>query len=58
MLVGRNRWVEYNPEYGLNYDASQIPAEWFGWLHHRTDLLPCQVGILGEVGTEPATTIS
>jgi NADH:ubiquinone oxidoreductase subunit len=30
------RWVIYNgaPE------ASTVPAEWHGWLHHRTDDLP------------------
>lgn len=25
---------------GLEYDGSQIPAEWFGWLHYKTDYLP------------------
>lgn len=25
---------------GLNYDGSQVPAEWFGWLHYKTDLIP------------------
>lgn len=39
-FVGRNRWVEYAPYYALEYDGSQIPAEWFGWMHHKTDLLP------------------
>nr|CAH7715225.1 unnamed protein product [Callosobruchus chinensis] len=40
-FLGRNRWVEYAPHYALEYDGSQVvPAEWFGWLHHRTDLLP------------------
>lgn len=39
---GRDRWVEYSPETCLEYDASQIPAEWFGWLHHKTDLTPDQ----------------
>ncbi|NP_001165800.1 NADH dehydrogenase (ubiquinone) 1 alpha subcomplex, 12 [Nasonia vitripennis] len=39
-FVGRNRWVVYNPKVHLNYDASQVPAEWFGWLHYKTDLLP------------------
>ncbi|XP_062201387.1 probable NADH dehydrogenase [ubiquinone] 1 alpha subcomplex subunit 12 [Phragmites australis] len=32
---GRHRWVEY-AEKG-RYNASQVPAEWHGWLHHITD---------------------
>ncbi len=30
------RWVMYQ---GPN-DASRVPPEWFGWLHHQTDILP------------------
>ena len=30
------RWVIYA---GAN-DASRVPPEWFGWLHHTTDLVP------------------
>ena len=30
------RWVIYN---GSN-DASRVPPEWHGWLHHTTDLVP------------------
>lgn len=30
------RWVIYN---GPN-DASRVPPEWFGWLHHQSDLVP------------------
>ena len=30
------RWVVYK---GSN-DASRVPPEWFGWLHHMTDLVP------------------
>jgi NADH:ubiquinone oxidoreductase subunit len=30
------RWVIYN---GAN-DASRVPAEWHGWLHHSYDTLP------------------
>lgn len=30
------RWVIYN---GPN-DASRVPAEWHGWLHHSHDLVP------------------
>ena len=30
------RWVIYN---GSN-DASRIPAEWYGWMHNTTDIVP------------------
>ncbi|KAJ9582280.1 hypothetical protein L9F63_003409 [Diploptera punctata] len=39
-FYGRNRWVEYNDKVFLDYDGSQIPAEWYGWLHYKTDLPP------------------
>ncbi|KAK9876298.1 hypothetical protein WA026_012596 [Henosepilachna vigintioctopunctata] len=39
-FFGRNRWVEYAPKYGTDYDASQVPSEWYGWLHYKTDLTP------------------
>ena len=39
-ISGRNRWVEYNPNVGLEYDGSMIPAEWFGWMHYKTDIPP------------------
>lgn len=41
-FYGRNRWIEYAPYYRLEYDGSQVPAEWFGWLHYKTDLIPDQ----------------
>lgn len=41
-FYGRNRWIEYAPKYGLEYDGSQVPAEWYGWLHYKTDLVPDQ----------------
>jgi hypothetical protein len=34
-FAGRHRWVEY-AEKG-RYNASQVPPEWHGWLHHITD---------------------
>lgn len=34
-FYGRNRWVEYAPHFNLEYDGSQIPAEWFGWMHYK-----------------------
>jgi NADH:ubiquinone oxidoreductase subunit len=33
------RWVLYN---GPN-DASRVPPEWFGWLHHQTDVVPSEL---------------
>ncbi|KAI5741441.1 probable NADH dehydrogenase [ubiquinone] 1 alpha subcomplex subunit 12 [Diaphorina citri] len=41
-FFGRNRWVIYNPDVGLNYDGSMVPAEWYGWLHYKTDYTPCE----------------
>ncbi|XP_076750988.1 NADH dehydrogenase (ubiquinone) B17.2 subunit [Xylocopa sonorina] len=35
-----NRWVIYSDRYGMDYDGSQVPPEWFGWLHYKTDLPP------------------
>lgn len=39
-ILGRNRWVDYNAKHGLEYDGSMVPAEWFGWLHYKTDSPP------------------
>ncbi|XP_069687898.1 probable NADH dehydrogenase [ubiquinone] 1 alpha subcomplex subunit 12 [Periplaneta americana] len=39
-FYGRNRWVEYADKVFLDYDGSQVPAEWYGWLHYKTDLPP------------------
>nr|XP_026500835.1 probable NADH dehydrogenase [ubiquinone] 1 alpha subcomplex subunit 12 [Vanessa tameamea] len=41
-MLGRSRWVEYNPAVKWDYDASQVTAEWFGWLHYKTDQVPCE----------------
>jgi len=39
-IAGRmRRWVIYS---GAN-DASRVPPEWFGWLHHQTDAIPEQL---------------
>ncbi|KAL7044578.1 hypothetical protein ACKWTF_001983 [Chironomus riparius] len=43
-FYGRNRWVEYAEYKNLEYDGSQIPAEWFGWMHYKTDLPPNRDG--------------
>ncbi|XP_028173250.1 probable NADH dehydrogenase [ubiquinone] 1 alpha subcomplex subunit 12 [Ostrinia nubilalis] len=39
-MLGRSRWVEYADHVKWNYDASQVTAEWYGWLHYKTDCLP------------------
>ena len=39
-FLGRNRWVIYNEKTGVEYDGSMVPAEWFGWLHYKTDFPP------------------
>lgn len=36
-FMARNRWVEYNKTVWLDYDASQVPAEWHNWLHYVCD---------------------
>ncbi|XP_004932832.1 probable NADH dehydrogenase [ubiquinone] 1 alpha subcomplex subunit 12 [Bombyx mandarina] len=41
-MLGRSRWVEYNPQFKWDYDASQVTPEWFGWLHYKTDRLPSE----------------
>ena len=41
-FYGRNRWIIYNPKHGVDYDASMVPAEWFGWLHYKTDVPPTE----------------
>lgn len=37
-FYGRNRWVEYAEYIHMDYDASQIPAEWYGWMHYKVRL--------------------
>lgn len=39
-FLGKNRWVRYNPNVHLEYEGSMVPAEWFGWLHNKTDFPP------------------
>ncbi|XP_076628393.1 NADH dehydrogenase (ubiquinone) B17.2 subunit [Colletes latitarsis] len=39
-FYGRNRWVIYSDQFGMEYDGSQVAPEWFGWLHYKTDLVP------------------
>lgn len=35
------RWVMYNGQ----DEASKVPAEWHGWLHHTTDTLPADADL-------------
>ncbi|KAF9584115.1 hypothetical protein BGW38_007535 [Lunasporangiospora selenospora] len=41
---GRNRWVQFAKEDSFfsraEFNASQIPAEWHGWLHRMLDAPP------------------
>ena len=37
----RKRWVIYNGE----REASRVPAEWHGWLHHTVDETPDEAAI-------------
>ncbi|XP_054723939.1 NADH dehydrogenase [ubiquinone] 1 alpha subcomplex subunit 12-like, partial [Uloborus diversus] len=36
-FYSRNRWVDYTEAVNLDYDGSQVPAEWHRWLHYMTD---------------------
>ena len=31
------RWVVYGGSYGVDPEASMVPPEWHGWLHHSYD---------------------
>ncbi|XP_064487341.1 probable NADH dehydrogenase [ubiquinone] 1 alpha subcomplex subunit 12 [Ornithodoros turicata] len=42
-FYGRNRYVEYADHVFLDYDGSQVPAEWHRWLHYMTDDPPTKV---------------
>ncbi|KAB7505432.1 putative NADH dehydrogenase [ubiquinone] 1 alpha subcomplex subunit 12 [Armadillidium nasatum] len=46
-MFGRDRWVEYSPHVGMDYDGSQVSVEWYGWLHHKTDIPPPEAKKLG-----------
>ncbi|MDE2445050.1 MAG: NADH:ubiquinone oxidoreductase subunit NDUFA12 [Alphaproteobacteria bacterium] len=42
--IPERRWVIYS-----NYsEASQIPAGWHGWMHHRVDTPPTQENYVGH----------
>ena len=42
--------MEYAPAAGTDYDGSMVPAEWYGWLHHKADETPEQVRGGGGAG--------
>ena len=42
-LKGSDRWVIYNKKHYQDYDGSMIPAEWYGWMHHKVDEPPTVV---------------
>lgn len=44
------RWVIYQ---GAN-DASRVPPEWFGWLHHQIDAPPDRALPRGRAWEKPA----
>ncbi|XP_077540238.1 NADH dehydrogenase (ubiquinone) B17.2 subunit [Haemaphysalis longicornis] len=44
-FYGRNRWVEYADHYYMDYDGSQVPSEWHGWLHYSTDIPPTKASL-------------
>ncbi|XP_076468839.1 putative NADH dehydrogenase [ubiquinone] 1 alpha subcomplex subunit 12 [Babylonia areolata] len=39
-FLGRSRWVRYSDAFGMDYDGSQIPAEWHRWLSYISDEPP------------------
>jgi NADH:ubiquinone oxidoreductase subunit len=47
---GGKRWVIYN---GAN-DASRVPPEWHGWLHHTIDELPDEALPPARIWEKPA----
>ena len=38
---GSRRWVIYNG----TVEASRVPPDWHGWLHHTTDVIPPAGGL-------------
>ncbi|KAJ2954176.1 hypothetical protein O0L34_g2410 [Tuta absoluta] len=54
-MLCRNRWVEYYDNCTWNYDGSMVNADWFGWLHHKTDKLPHQDVAKQELYNNPYT---
>ena len=40
------RWVVFN---GGESEASRVPPEWHGWLHHQTDTIPTETSPYRQV---------
>lgn len=45
------RWVVYKQK----SDPSQVPAEWHGWLHYRTDVSPAEQPVARYSWQQPHT---
>lgn len=43
------RWVVYKND----IEASEVPAEWHGWLHHQTDAIPQERNALRRPWQKP-----
>eukprot|EP00245_Coleochaete_scutata_P001815 TRINITY_DN12265_c0_g1_i1.p1 TRINITY_DN12265_c0_g1~~TRINITY_DN12265_c0_g1_i1.p1 ORF type:complete len:153 (+),score=25.73 TRINITY_DN12265_c0_g1_i1:115-573(+) len=48
---GRHRWVEFGSK--TDYNASSVPPEWHGWLHHITDNTPEKIADLKPSYAQP-----
>lgn len=46
---GKRRWVIYNGE----AEASRVPPEWHGWLHHSWDEPPTKAPLKKKVWEKP-----
>lgn len=46
---GKRRWVIYNGE----AEASRVPADWHGWLHHSWDEPPTKAPLKHKVWEQP-----
>lgn len=47
-FYGRNRWVIWADHVRHEYDASMIPADWYGWMHYK-------VSVASSIETPPTT---
>jgi NADH:ubiquinone oxidoreductase subunit len=46
---GDRRWVLYNGD----IEASRVPPDWHGWIHHTVDTLPSQSPMLVKAWQKP-----
>ena len=49
VFAGRSRWVVFSDAVGMDYDASQVPPEWYVLLLPVVTVLNCR--LLLHVGT-------